>query len=110
MPNMSITMLGMLWIGLLGSFAALILTFSTGPGSPPFGTDTLFLLALGVVANDVGALLRRFGGRAHPAAVVDQPEQDRRGVHRRHADDHHGASSWSGSPGQRHWQQHARTC
>ncbi|MEX2626415.1 MAG: phosphatidate cytidylyltransferase, partial [Ilumatobacteraceae bacterium] len=55
MPNVSITMLGVVWIGLLGSFAALILQFSTGPGSPPFGTDTLFLLALGVVANDVGA-------------------------------------------------------
>jgi phosphatidate cytidylyltransferase len=55
MPNVSITMLGVMWIGLMGSFAALILTFSTGPGSPNFGTDTLFLLALGVVANDVGA-------------------------------------------------------
>jgi phosphatidate cytidylyltransferase len=55
MPNVSITMLGVIWIGLMGSFAALILAFSTGPGSPNFGTDTLFLLALGVVANDVGA-------------------------------------------------------
>jgi phosphatidate cytidylyltransferase len=55
MPNVSITMLGVVWIGLLGSFAALILSFSTVPGSPPFGTDTLVLLALGVVANDIGA-------------------------------------------------------
>lgn len=55
LPNVSITMLGIVWIGLLGSFAALILRFSTVPGDPPFGTDTLFLLALGVVANDVGA-------------------------------------------------------
>lgn len=55
MPNVSITMLGVIWIGLMGSFAAMILAFSTIPGSPPFGTDTLFLLALGVVANDVGA-------------------------------------------------------
>jgi phosphatidate cytidylyltransferase len=55
MPNVSITMLGIIWIGLLGSFAALILSFSTVPGSPPFGTDTLVLLALGVVANDIGA-------------------------------------------------------
>ncbi len=55
LPNASVTMLGVIWIGLLGSFAALILQFSTGPGSPPFGTDTLFLLALGVVANDIGA-------------------------------------------------------
>jgi phosphatidate cytidylyltransferase len=56
MPNVSITTLGIVWIGVLGSFAALILRFSTIPGSPPWGTDTLFLLALGVVANDVGAL------------------------------------------------------
>jgi phosphatidate cytidylyltransferase len=56
MPNASITTLGIIWIGLLGSFAALILRFSTIPGSPSWGTDTLFLLALGVVANDVGAL------------------------------------------------------
>jgi phosphatidate cytidylyltransferase len=56
MPNASITTLGIIWIGLLGSFAVLILRFSTIPGSPTWGTDTLFLLALGVVANDVGAL------------------------------------------------------
>jgi phosphatidate cytidylyltransferase len=56
MPNASITTLGIIWIGLLGSFAALILRFSTVPGSPTWGTDTLFLLALGVVANDIGAL------------------------------------------------------
>lgn len=56
LPNTSITMLGIIWIGLMGSFAALILQLSTTfPGSPPFGTDTLFLLALGVVANDIGA-------------------------------------------------------
>lgn len=61
MPNVSITTLGIIWIGLLGSFAMLILRFSTNSGSllevaEHRGTDTLFLLALGVVANDVGAL------------------------------------------------------
>lgn len=61
MPNISITTLGIVWIGLLGSFATLILRFSTNSGSllpeaQHRGTDTLFLLALGVVANDVGAL------------------------------------------------------
>jgi len=61
MPNISITTLGIIWIGLLGSFAMLILRFSTNagsqlPGASNRGTDTLFLLALGVVANDVGAL------------------------------------------------------
>jgi phosphatidate cytidylyltransferase len=61
MPNVSITTLGIMWIGFLGSFAMLILRFSTNSGSSlPLpqnrGTDTLFLVALGVVANDVGAL------------------------------------------------------
>jgi phosphatidate cytidylyltransferase len=70
MPNMAITTLGVLWIGFLGSFAALILRFSKGSGFPvasgiistSIGTDTLCLLAIGVVANDVGALV--VGGAA----------------------------------------------
>jgi phosphatidate cytidylyltransferase len=61
LPNVSITTLGMVWIGWLGAFAMLILRLSTANGtdlpvSDNWGTDTLFLLALGVVANDVGAL------------------------------------------------------
>jgi phosphatidate cytidylyltransferase len=65
MPNVSITTLGIVWIGMLGSFAMLILRFSTREVSQieaiqalaeNRGTDTLFLIALGVVANDVGAL------------------------------------------------------
>ena len=64
MPNMAITTLGVVWIGFLGSFAALILRYSKGSGFPvaagfvstTVGTDTLCLLAIGVVANDVGAL------------------------------------------------------
>ncbi len=55
MPNMAITMLGIVWIGVLGSFAALILRWSTFSGGTPWGTDTLVLVAIGVVANDVGA-------------------------------------------------------
>jgi phosphatidate cytidylyltransferase len=56
MPNMAITTLGITWIALLGSFAALILRISTLGGDNPIGTDTLCLLAIGVVANDIGAL------------------------------------------------------
>jgi len=56
MPNMAITMLGVAWIGVTGSYGAIILSFSNIPGADNIGTDTLFLLALGVVANDVGAL------------------------------------------------------
>ena len=55
MPNMAITMLGVVWIGVLGSFAALILRWSTFGSGTPWGTDTLVLIAIGVVANDVGA-------------------------------------------------------
>jgi phosphatidate cytidylyltransferase len=55
LPNTAITMLGVIWIGLLGSFAALILSLSNDGLGSTYGTDTLFLLALGVVANDVGA-------------------------------------------------------
>lgn len=66
MPNVSITTLGIIWIGFLGTFAILILRLSTQVVSEfpseqllaeNRGTDTLVLLALGVVANDVGALV-----------------------------------------------------
>jgi phosphatidate cytidylyltransferase len=58
MPNVAITSMAVVWIGLLGSYAALILRFSTSSGLPEnIGTDTLFLVVAGVIANDVGALL-----------------------------------------------------
>ena len=56
LPNMAITTLGVVWIGVLGSFAALIVRLSN-TGGENWGTDTLFLVVLGVVANDIGALL-----------------------------------------------------
>lgn len=55
MPNMAITMLGVVWIGLMGSFAALIIRYSNFFGDLTIGTDTIVLVAVGVVANDVGA-------------------------------------------------------
>ncbi len=55
LPNTSISMLGVVWIGLMGSFAVLILNLSNLANGTPWGTDTLVILALGVVANDVGA-------------------------------------------------------
>lgn len=57
MPNVAISTLGVVWIGFLGSFAALILTASKIDVGPfrHVGTDTLFLLVLGVVVNDIGA-------------------------------------------------------
>jgi phosphatidate cytidylyltransferase len=62
MPNMAISMLGITWIGVLGSFGGAIVGLSNvvvGSADGPLstvGTDTLCLLAVGVVANDVGAL------------------------------------------------------
>lgn len=58
LPNVSITVLPMVWIALGGAYAALILRFSTTGEvlRADTGTDTLFMLALAVVANDVGAL------------------------------------------------------
>ena len=59
MPNMAITTLGVTWIGLAGAFGGLILRLETVSAfSPPhIGTDTIFLLAVGVVVNDIGALV-----------------------------------------------------
>ncbi len=59
LPNVAITTLATVWIGLFGSYAALIVRYSTvSYGVPGFnvGTDTLFIVAAGVVANDVMAL------------------------------------------------------
>ena len=55
LPNSAITAFGVLWIGLLGSYAALIVSASNGPPSNNIGTDTLFLVVMGVVFNDIGA-------------------------------------------------------
>jgi phosphatidate cytidylyltransferase len=57
LPNMAVTTLGVVWIGVLGSFAALIVRLSNVGIGENVGTDTLFLVVLGVVANDIGALL-----------------------------------------------------
>jgi phosphatidate cytidylyltransferase len=56
MPNVAITTMAMTWIGLMGSFAALILRFSVNGGVAHAGTDTLFMVVIAVIANDVGGL------------------------------------------------------
>ena len=57
MPNVAITNMAMSWIGLMGSFAALILRYSVSGGVPSnAGTDTLFMVVVAVIANDVGGL------------------------------------------------------
>ena len=55
-PNLGLTMLGIIWIGLFGSYGALILRLSnSGSGFENVGTDTLFIVVIGVIANDVMA-------------------------------------------------------
>lgn len=57
LPNSAITMMGVVWIGVLGSYAALMASVSAGGGAlANVGTDTLLIVIVGVVANDVGAL------------------------------------------------------
>lgn len=57
LPNTAITMMGVVWIGVLGSYAALMAGVSAGGGAlSNVGTDTLIIVIVGVVANDVGAL------------------------------------------------------
>ena len=56
-PQMAVTLFGIMWIGLFGSFASLILRLST-TGSfagSNIGTDTLFIVVIGVIANDIAA-------------------------------------------------------
>lgn len=64
-PNMAITTLGLTWIGLLGSYAALILRFSNFGGTfANVGTDTLFIVVAGVIGNDIAAFfVGRTAGR-----------------------------------------------
>jgi phosphatidate cytidylyltransferase len=56
-PNTAIMMLAMLWIGLMSSYAALIVRFSSANGAAfvHVGTDTLFIVVIGVIANDIAA-------------------------------------------------------
>jgi phosphatidate cytidylyltransferase len=88
MPNMAITTLGIIWIGFLGSFAALILRYSKGTGFPvasgiistSIGTDTLCLLAIGVVANDIGALILGSAAGKSPLRAWISPNKSVEGL------------------------------
>lgn len=87
MPNMAITTLGVVWIGFLGSYAALILRYSkfsfpvaSGIISSSIGTDTLCLLAIGVVANDVGALMLGSAAGKTPLRAWISPNKSLEGL------------------------------
>lgn len=54
--SIGMLMLGVVYVGVLGSFAGMILRMSTiDPALPNMGTDTLFLAVMGIAANDIGA-------------------------------------------------------
>ena len=86
LPNMAVTTMGVVWIGLLGSFAALILRWSTAFGADNnIGTDTMFLIVLGVVANDIGALALGSSIGKTPLRQWISPGKTFEGPDRRHA-------------------------
>lgn len=56
LPNVAMTVLPIVWVGLLGSFGGLILRLSNVYGLPDIGTDTMFIVVAGVAGHDVLAL------------------------------------------------------
>jgi len=54
LPNMAMTTLGVVYLGRLGSFGGLVLSGGGYYGN--VGTDTMFILVVGVVASDVAGL------------------------------------------------------
>jgi phosphatidate cytidylyltransferase len=69
--GLSSTLLGVMWIGLLGSFAALMLTLSTtkaGVGEP--GIGILLVAVLGTVGYDVGGFVVGRNAGTRPLASV----------------------------------------
>ena len=80
--NVGVTLLGVLWVGLFGSFAALMLALPPTGGLEDPGTGILLAAILGTVGYDVGGLF--IGKNAGRQPLSDrEPEQDRRGPHRR---------------------------
>ncbi len=63
-PNSAITLFGVVWIGLLGSYGALILQL-------PHGVETVVIAVVGTVAYDMGALfVGSAGGRTQMAPWI----------------------------------------
>ena len=56
LPNLAVTMLGIVYIGLMGAYAALILSMRDSFGNG-HGTGTLVAIVVGTVAYDIGGLV-----------------------------------------------------
>lgn len=80
LPNMAITSLGMMWIGMTGSYGALLAGASNTPFLPHIGTDTLLMVAVGVVANDVGALFVGSAAGSTPLRAWISPNKTTEGL------------------------------
>lgn len=80
LPNMAITTLGMMWIGMTGSYGALLAGASNTPFLPHIGTDTLLMVAVGVVANDVGALFVGSAAGSTPLRAWISPNKTTEGL------------------------------
>ena len=68
--NIGVTLLGVLWVGMFGSFAALMLCRSASPG-----IGILLAAILGTVAYDIGGLFVGRNAGSKPLSPRE-PEQD----------------------------------
>ena len=75
LPNTAITMLGVVYLGLLGSYGALILQFPNH-----WGKGVLVATVVGVVANDIGALFVGSSAGRTPVAAWISPNKTVEGL------------------------------
>ena len=68
-PNIAITLLGIVYIGFLGSYAALILRGFENPAVANNGVGTLWAIVIGIVGYDVGGLV--FGSSVGRSKLVE---------------------------------------
>jgi phosphatidate cytidylyltransferase len=75
LPNAAITMLGVVYIGVLGAYGALILRLPEG-----WGKGVLLATVVGVVANDIGALFVGSSAGRTPVAAWISPNKTVEGL------------------------------
>jgi phosphatidate cytidylyltransferase len=75
LPNAAITLLGVVYIGLFGAYAALILRFPEH-----WGKGVLLAAVVGVVANDIGALFVGSSAGRTPVASWISPDKTVEGL------------------------------
>jgi phosphatidate cytidylyltransferase len=68
--NIGVTLLGVLWVGMFGSFAGLLLALPSAAGLEDPGTGILLAAILGTVAYDVGGLFVGRNAGSKPLSVA----------------------------------------